>query len=227
MRVAIATTLLALATLLAAACDGDDDIDIEGLVTRTPNPTQTSAPTRAPETATPTPTPTGTAPSSTPTPTPTATASPTATPTQAADGEQQEVEGSPFSSADVRSAVEANGYSFQLLARGDLPCPNTSVEALPRWSATLAGSDFGPLFALWFYPDEEAMREDWVAEPGERLQARTEGCDLPTGFNYWNANLVLVFVGVPNVNDSELSLVPPVPDMRDHPAVEAFLELAP
>jgi hypothetical protein len=134
--------------------------------------------------------------------------------------------GAPFSTVDVRVAVEdERNYSFWLVDERASPCPGSAVPGRPYWSANLAGSDFGPLFFLWVYPDVDALREDWEANPGEAPSPRFD-CELPSGFVYWNENLILVF-------DVWISLGEPVP-LESHwenpgntPAVGAFLELAP
>ena len=136
--------------------------------------------------------------------------------------------GAPFSASDVAGVVERDGqgYSFWLIDDRAPICPGSAVPGRPHWSANLAGSDFGPVFVLWVYPDVGALQQDWEVVPGEAPRARFDGCDLAHGFVYWNENLVIAF-------EVWLSLGEDVPlggngeSPGDHPAVHAFLELAP
>jgi hypothetical protein len=224
-----------LAGLLAIGCFGgdDDEIDFGPLLTPTPTPTLTATPTSTPApTATLTATPAAT---TTATPTPTATATPVATataiaspapgarpaPTPAAD----DLAGVPFSTHDVRLAVEAAGYSFW---RTDVVpfCLETAVPGQAFWSANLAGSDFGPVFVLWIYPDTEAVQADWRVAPRERPELLVEGCELPYGFVWWNENAVMAFQVFVSLGE-EYGLEDTERLPTEFPAVQAFLELSP
>jgi hypothetical protein len=229
VRLALATSLVVLAAVLGVACSGGDDIDIEGLVTRTPSPTASVPPTRAPETATPTPTETAPAATATTTATPEATPSPTATPTQARDGEQTEAEGIPFSTQDVREAVQGAGLSFLETDDLELGCSETAVPAHFYWTAG-DSTDFGPAFALWVYPDGEAREQEWEINSDDRIESLVDGCDIGHGFVYWNANLVMAFAhwgGAGEVYPLSGHHEAPNEQYAGSRAIEAFLELAP
>ncbi len=194
--------LLALAvTLLLAACSGSDDGDGAA-------PTSTL----------------GIAPTQVATPAATRTSVPP-TPRSATDA-TRDLDGLPFSTADLRQAVETAGYSFSGVETRKPLCPHTSVPELPFWSANLAGSDSGPILVVWVYPNFEALAAEWEAEPGAPPKPLLDGCELPTGFVYWNQNLVLVFetwssLGVESPVDIEGRLP------SDHPAIIAFLSMTP
>ncbi len=134
--------------------------------------------------------------------------------------------GLPFSTGDVRAAAEQAGVTFLPVEDRAPLCPGSAAPGRPYWSANLAGSDFGPIWVLWVYPDAAAFQEDWETIPGEAPRPRVEDCELPTGFVYWNENLVMTFA-------VWLSLGEEIPMERhnespgDHPAVHVFLELTP
>ena len=106
------------------------------------------------------------------------------------DPAASDVEGFPFSTADVRASVEARGFSFQAVTDRDPTCGDASVEVHLFWSANLAGADSGPLLALWVYADPDALTADWSVEPGSAPEPRF-ACALASGFVYWNENLVM------------------------------------
>ena len=223
---AFAVALLA----VCASCSGSEPATVEPSTTSIPSATASAAsgagPTQATATA---PLPATPALAASPSATPTAT--PTPTPTAAATAADPEarlgdVSGVPFSTVDVRLAVEeGRGYSFWLVEERAPLCPGSSVPGRPYWSANLAGSDFGPVFVLWVYADVDALRLDWEAVPGEAPVPLFD-CELPSGFVYWNENLVFTF-------DVWLSLGEPLPlaahpeSPSEMPAIAAFLELAP
>ena len=138
-----------------------------------------------------------------------------------------DLDGSPFSTIDVRVAVEdQRGYSFWLVddERPQL-CPASAVPGRAYWSANFQGSDFGPVFVLWVYPNADALEADWSVEVGE-APTPTFDCELPSGFVYWNENLILTF-------DVWLSLGEPLPlhghweNPSDMLAALTFLKLTP
>lgn len=223
---AFAVALLA----VCASCSGSEPATVEPSTTSIPSATASAAPGAGPTQATATaPLPATPALAASPSATPTAT--PTPTPTAAATAADPEarlgdVSGVPFSTVDVRLAVEeGRGYSFWLVEERAPLCPGSSVPGRPYWSANLAGSDFGPVFVLWVYADVDALRLDWEAVPGEAPVPLFD-CELPSGFVYWNENLVFTF-------DVWLSLGEPLPlaahpeSPSEMPAIDAFLELAP
>jgi len=213
--------------LLASSCGGGSD---------TPAPEDTPTATTSPRpnptiiSATETPAATGTSTGSTtpePTPSPSVTTTPTATAQPTATGSPNpsvatDVEGFPFGTADVRAAVEERGFGFVPVGDRAPICPASSVTGRAFWSANLAGSDSGPLLVLWVYEDPSALKLDWEVEPGSAPSPRFD-CELPSGFVYWNENMVLALetwlAGGSDV---------PIGDERpsDHPAVQAFLLLA-
>ena len=211
---------LALVGLLALACTGGDD-GVPVLLTRTPTPEATA-------TGTPTATPTAaTTPTATPTPRPTRVPAATATPTPRATPapSPDDLAGEPFSTHDVRLAVEGANYSFWRTEVTPF-CPETAVEGQAFWSANLLGSDFGPVYVLWIYPDAEALQADWLVMPGERPELLVEGCELPFGFVWWNENAVMAFqTFLGPEGQSGLGSTESGPG--EWPAVPAFLELTP
>ena len=213
--------LLALAGLLALACFGGDD-DGPVPLTRTPTPTVTvTASPAATATATATP----------PPPTVTATSTATATPVPAptAPPAAGDVAGFPFSTGDVRAAVEGAGVTFKELSDRELPCSGASATGKAYWTAG-AATDFGAAFALWVYPNTEAVRTDWEVTPGERPLSLLDGCDAGSGFVYWNENLVMAFVFWLSAGE-ELPLgahsESPAEEFASRRAIEAFLALSP
>jgi len=154
----------------------------------------------------------------------TAAATPVANAAIVSSEREGDVTGIPFSTEDVRLMVEGEyGYSFWLVKERAPLCPSSSVVGRPYWSASLAGSDFGPVFVLWVYPDIETLRLDWTAVNGQ-APVPIFDCELPSGFVYWNENLVLAF-------DVWLGLGQPLPlaghpeNPNDMPAITAFLSL--
>jgi hypothetical protein len=122
----------------------------------------------------------------------------------------------------VRAAIENGGLGFSFLYFERQPlCPQTSVPELPVWSANLAGSDFGAVYAVWVYPDEAAAREEWDVS-GERPRLLFEGCQLPTEYVYWNANVVMAFE-VWSGLDEEYTVEEHGESPDEHPAVLAFV----
>ena len=201
----IGSLALAAAALLAACSGGDSDGNAATTPSSDPAPTSTLeiAPTQAPATP--------------------AAGAPALRP--AADG-SGDLSGVPFSTADVRKAIEAAGYSLSPVAGRAALCPQTSVSELPFWSANLAGSDSGPILVLWVYPSIEALAAEWQAEPGAPPKPQLDGCALPTGFAYWNQNLVLVFETWSNLGvESPVGVDGRIPG--EHPAVQAFLAMTP
>lgn len=211
--------------LLASACGGGSDVPAPA-----DTPTATTSPRPNPTiiNATETPDATGTPASTTPEPTasPSVTASPTATPQPTATGSPNapgttDLEGFPFGTADVRAAVEARCFGFVPVAERAPLCPASSVTGHAFWSANLAGSDSGPIFVLWVYEDPAALQLDWEVEPGSSPSPRFD-CELPSGFVYWNENMVLAL-------ETWLAAGSDVPigeeRPSDHPAVQGFLSL--
>ena len=216
------TILLALGIMsFAIACTDPEPVTVAPTATETPLPSTSPQPSVSTATVTATPIPTI---AITETPEPTASATPTVV--AAPEVRPGDASGVPFSTSDVRMAVEeGRGYSFWLIEEREAPCAGSAVPGYPYWSANLAGSDFGPVFVLWVYPNVEALRKDWDAVPGEAPTPRFD-CEPPSGFIYWNENLIMVF-------DVWFSLGEALPlenhweSPSDMPAVEAFLELVP
>jgi hypothetical protein len=151
-----------------------------------------------------------------------ATETPTLNPNPTQSPEPPDLEGHPFSTRDVRQAIEkdGNGYSFRYVAREPL-CPQTSVPELSVWSGNLAGSDFGPVLVLWLYPSEATLRQEWDVS-GEHPRPLLDGCELPTEFAYWNGNAILAFEIWLGLGE-EFSVDEHDESPDDHPAVRAFL----
>lgn len=206
----------ALLALALVACGSDGKVTIAGqdgteidisTATATATASAEASPSTAPtEGATPedgaaTPTPGDTTPTAMPdddddddaTPTPSATSSPQA-------GDRL---GAPYGSADVRAAIESGAGSFAVDDEVEQLCPDTSVPG------TAFRAEGDALWSLWVYPDAEAREADWVMEDGQ-LEPQTDDCELPTGFNYFNANVVIAVLkrgsGAEDVRDAFLSL---------------------
>lgn len=178
-----------------------EEIEVPGgTVVATSEVAQTPAPTLAPV--------------ETPPPTPT----PTAQPASSQGSIPDDLQGSPYSTADFRAAIEAAGATFQGLALDPL-CPNTSVPELSFLASN--GNETGPVFSVWVYPDSTARTNDWAT--GNAVSPLTEPCTLPTASVYWNRNVVLAY-------RSEIeggTDVGPATSGRTTIPVQAFLNLAP
>ncbi len=190
--------LLAIGTLGALACSGGDDDAAAG--------TQ----------ATP----------ATPAPTSTLEIAPTQAPSVGPTDTSRDLTGFPFSTADLRQAIETAGYSFAPLTNIAPICPQTSVPEQAFWSVNLTDGDSGPILVLWVYPNSETLKADWQAEPGQAPQSLLSKCGLPSGFAYWNENLVMVFAAWFSLG-IESATSPDEQSPGQHPAVQAFLELSP
>ena len=190
--------LLAIGTLGALACSGGDD-DAAAGAQATP---ATPAPTNTPEIA------------------------PTQAPSVGPTDTSRDLTGLPFSTADLRQAIETAGYSFAPLTNIAPICPQTSVPEQAFWSVNLTGGDSGPILVLWVYPNSEMLKADWQAEPGQAPQSLLPNCGLPSGFAYWNENLVMVFAAWFSLG-IESATIPDEQSPGQHPAVQAFLELSP
>ena len=229
-----AALFLGVVLLTLAACGGGDDApgdaDASGDPTSgatevtaspfdQPSPTIVGSPGEAPSDGTATPatvTPTTTSPAEPP-----ATAEP-ATPTSTAipPPEAGDLEGEPFSTADLRSAVVERDATFEA-TDGEPPCPQHTVLG-QTYRAVMTDDASGPVVALWVYADSDALQADWDAVPGSAPESLA-GCELPSGFVYWNENLVLALVGW--VRDGEAGPLG-AENPRNHPVVEAFLSLS-
>lgn len=105
----------------------------------------------------------------------------------------------------------------------DALCPNTSAPELAFWSAR--GTDsVGPVFSVWVYPDVESLEQDWATGSGG-VTPRTSGCNLPTGFVYWNGNAVLAFNTWMD-GEADLGAFGHGGSPRDYRTVDAFLDMA-
>ena len=189
--------LLAIVTLGALACSGGDDDAAAGAQ------------------ATP----------ATPAPTSTLEIVPTQAPSVGPTDTSRDLTGFPFSTADLRQAIETAGYSFAPLTNIAPICPQTSVPEQAFWSVNLTDGDSGPILVLWVYPNSETLKADWQAEPGHAPQSLLPNCGLPSGFAYWNENLVMVFVAWFSLG-IESATSPDGQSPGQHPAVQAFLELS-
>ena len=188
----------ALAIALLAGCDdkdggvtitGQDGSSIEvstATASATTSP-ETSATTSEATPAGATATASSTATPTTTTPTPTST--PIASPTSSGGGATSagDTSGFPYSTSDVRAAMEAADVGFEVDDEQEPLCGDTSV---PETAFNAGGSSW----ALWVYPDSAARESEWVLEDGQ-LTPQVGDCAPPTGFNYFNANLVLVLTG--------------------------------
>ena len=190
--------LLAIGTLGALACSGGDD-DAAAGAQATP---ATPAPTSTPETA------------------------PTQAPSVGPTDTSRDLTGFPFSTADLRQAIETAGYSFAPLTNIAPICPQTSVPEQAFWSVNLTDGDSGPILVLWVYPNSETLKADWQAEPGQAPQSLLSKCGLPSGFAYWNENSIIVFAAWFSLG-IESATGPDEQSPGQHPAVQAFLELSP
>ncbi len=151
---------------------------------------------------------------------------PTQAPSVGPTDTSRDLTGFPFSTADLRQAIETAGYSFAPLTNIAPICPQTSVPEQAFWSVNLTDGDSGPILVLWVYPNSETLKADWQAEPGQAPQSLLPNCGLPSGFAYWNENLVMVFAAWFSLG-IELAASPDEQSPGQHPAVQAFLELSP
>ena len=116
--------LLAIGALVALACSGSDDAgDSETQAASASGPV-TPAPTSTPEIA------------------------PTQAPSVGPTDTSRDLTGLPFSTADLRQAIETAGYSFAPLTNIAPICPQTSVPEQAFWSVNLTDGDSGPILAL-------------------------------------------------------------------------------
>ena len=151
---------------------------------------------------------------------------PTQAPSVGPTDTSRDLTGFPFSTADLRQAIETAGYSFAPLTNIAPICPQTSVPEQAFWSVNLTGGDSGPILVLWVYPNFETLKADWQAEPGHAPQSLLPNCGLPSGFAYWSENLVMVFAAWFSLG-IESATSPDEQSPGQHPAVQAFLELSP
>lgn len=208
MRHARITVLLGCALLAIAlvGCDqerggprvvGEDGAEIE--ITAEPTATGTATivtpgePTGTPDDGTATATPDATeTPSTTPTGTPTATPTSTSTPGAGTESGAGGLAGVPYGTDDVRAALAASGESVEVDDEREPLCPSASV---PETALQVGES----VWALWVYPDTSAREAEWELSDGQ-LETQISECELPSGFNYFNANTVLVLLeGVESV----------------------------
>ena len=181
----------ALAFAFLAGCeDQGDGVTIagqDGSTIDVGSATATSTVTATPNAGTEGATPAGATPPAgeTATPEPSETPTPTATPASSSGGTSAgDASGVPYSTSDVRAAMEAADVGFEVDDEREPLCADTSV---PETAFDAGGSSW----ALWVYPDSAARESEWVLEDGQ-LAPQVEDCAPPTGFNYFNANLVLV-----------------------------------
>jgi len=219
MRHARITVLLGCALLAIAlvGCDqerggprvvGEDGTEIE--VTAEPTATGTATvvatgePTGTPDpaaTATTTPAVTET-PSATPTGTATGTATSTPTPGSDSGDATSGLAGVPYGTDDVRAALADSGEPVEVDDEREPLCPDAAV---PETALRVGES----VWTLWVYPDTAAREAEWGLSDGQ-LEPQISDCEPPSGFNYFNANTVLVLLeGVSGVE----------------PVREAFLEM--
>jgi len=152
------TILLALGIMaFTIACTDSEPVAVGATATATATPQRGVSPVPSAPTATGTVTPIPTV-VVTETPEPTASATPTVV--AAPEVRPGDASGVPFSTLDVRLAVEeGRGYSFWLVEQRDALCPTSSIPGGSYWSAALLGSDFGPVYTLWVYPDVDALKQ--------------------------------------------------------------------
>lgn len=206
--------LLAITTALAGllmSCEDSGSVTIvgangeeievpDGTVVATSEVAQTPSPTLAPVE------------------TPSPTATPTPQPASTRGRIPDDLQGSPYSTADLRTAIEAAGTTFQGLAVDPL-CPNTSVPELTFLASD--GNETGPVFSMWVYPDSSALANDWST--GNAVTPLTDPCTPPTASVYWNRNVVLAYR-----SEIEGGIdVGPAASGRNTIPVQAFLNLAP
>ncbi len=223
--------LLAIGTLGALACSGRDDDAAAGAqaTPATPAPTNTLeiVPTQAPAVLEIAPTQAPAVLEIAPTQAPAVLEiAPTQAPSVGPTDTSRDLTGFPFSTADLRQAIETAGYSFAPLTNIAPICPQTSVPEQAFWSVNLTDGDSGPILALWVYPNFETLKADWQAEPGHAPQSLLPNCGLPSGFAYWSENLVMVFAAWFSLG-IESATSPDEQSPGQHPAVQAFLELSP
>ena len=151
---------------------------------------------------------------------------PTQAPSFGPTDTSRDLTGFPFSTADLRQAIETAGYSFAPLTNIAPICPQTSVPEQAFWSVNLTDGDSGPILVLWVYPNSETLKADWQAEPGQAPQSLLSKCGLPSGFAYWNENSIMVFAAWFSLG-IESATSPDEQSPGQHPAVQAFLELSP
>ena len=219
--VVVALPLLAVSVVLAVIAfrvGGGEEEGAGVAVVATPSPPAAAASTPAG-----TPAPTPTAPPATPAPTAPPRAAPTPTATPPPTAEPPAVAGVPYSLSDLAGSLAPAGVTPTDLYDPRSACAGTAVEGVPF---VVSGDEESGRFAVWVlfvYPDSEARRADW--ETDQRAVPLVAGCEPPNGFVYWNANLLLWFVGFYGEDVAPGS--PPVSreEVREHPAIRAFLTL--
>ena len=145
-----------------------------------PTATPIAAPTDREPVATPTAAPTATpASEATSVPTPVATPEATATP-------DLEPVGSPFTSAQLVSAITDRGLSYSPRGERD-GCQGRAAEV-----RRLGGSD-GPPVTLWVYETSDELKADWILPSSGAPRPTIGGCEVDSGWIYWYENLVMAF----------------------------------
>ena len=213
--------LLALGCAAAVACIGGDSGDADA--TATPNATAADAAPAATAVSQPT---------ATPTPAPASTPEATATPTETAVAlPVPGIDGVPFSLADFAAALPTPGMrpADEFF---EPSCPGAGGEPVAFIGPDGHGNGpFGggngphPVWVLWVYADHEAFERDWEVDENFRVSPLLDGCEPPTGWVYWNENLVLWFAGLYGANVEPGTLPSTADEVREHPVLRTFLEL--
>ncbi len=221
--VALPLLLVSIVAMLAAfQLVGEEGEPAPAPVTVAPTPAATAAARPTPSS---TPLPVAATPTAAPTPARTPTAAPTPAPAPTAPPAQApaNVEGSPYSLADLDDALAPGGIERTELYDPRSACPGTGVEGLPFVLADDEGSGRFAVWVLWVYPDGETRRGDWRTD--QRAEPLVAGCEPPNGFIYWNANLLLWFVGFYGEDIAPGSPPESRDEVRGHPVIRAFLNL--
>ena len=209
--VAVVLMLVAAVTL---GCFGGGSNDEE------PTPTATTS-GRPVTTPTPSASPTGQpSPTAQPSPAATAASAPTSAPRT---GGGTGIQGDPFSSGDLGTALPSPGMA--LSDEFEPECPGASAPSVVFTGPDGASGEKHAVWVLWVYPDPDAFEADWAVGEDFRIRSLLDGCEPPNGFVYWHENLVLWFAGYYGSDVAPGSLPATSDEIRDHPVVRAFLEL--
>ena len=96
-----------------------------------------------------------------------------------------EATGVPFNNTHFLTALEQAGHRYHPAGTAD--CSGSRVPGV------IYEDDQGTALALWTYPSQQALLEDWDAVRGQAPAPRNPACYGDSPNRMWHANLVVIF----------------------------------